>query len=484
MVQPSFAPSSVAPPAVPPSRSNAVVWLVAVLAVAVGLALGAGATAVARRTARPAATASIVRVVLDDGEGTGFVVAGPDGLAYVVTAYHVVDRGGSILVERAVQGSHGRHWTEAYPDAEVVAFDADADLAVIRLRDVSADSFTPLPLAAAPVADEPVLSYGFPASSLAARSGMVSKPGKILSEVKFPVLDHRAGEVVRSDAIDGLLVSSEIEPGFSGGPSLNARGELVGVNVTKDTVHRAQNGAVSVTAVKALLALIDPRGVQPTADDVKRLLERIQNEYLLLPVERRWSAREDDYVSTSDLPRTREMIAAMRRLEADTSRDPKTKLSGQATLGLMLARLPGRPLETYTDAATRAALADCEQHEQTLRAFFGALTEPEAYGGEKPSRCSALAFRPMLWDLTAMAMRWQAQGAIRVGRQGRMRRRGPARVPGLRALRGNRLPRRHLAGDRWRPPAPQALRQRQPAGGAVARAKDGRLGVHRDLAPE
>jgi len=103
----------------------------------------------------------------------------------------------------------------------------------------------------------------------------------------------------------GLLVSSDIEPGFSGGPTCNERGEVVGVNVIKDTVHRGQNGAVSVTAVKHLLAGVVPKGqaADPSSDEVRQLLTRIQNEYLLLPLERRWLAREDDFVSTSDLPR-------------------------------------------------------------------------------------------------------------------------------------------------------------------------------------
>ncbi len=313
--------------------------------------------------------------------------------------------------------------TEAYPDTEVVAFDADADLAVIRLKGVRADHFTPLALAKVPVADESILSYGYPASSLAAKSGMVSKPGKVLSLVKFPVIDRRTGEVVRNEAVDGLLVSSEIEPGFSGGPTCNDRGEVVGVNVTKDTVHRAQNGAVSAAAVKGLLAQVQPagHGKDPSADDVKQLLTRIQSEYLLLPIERRWEAREDDFVSANDMPRMNEMITAIRRLEDDTSRDAKTKLSGQAMLGLVLARLPGRPLETYTDRSTRKALADCELREASLRQFFGSLAKPgadsDALAGVTNGRCSALAFRPLVWDMTAMALRWEGkERAITVGK--------------------------------------------------------------------
>jgi hypothetical protein len=411
---PSVPPPSI--PAPPPPARGKLIWLVATLGLVVGALVAVGVVIAKRGPSRSATSRSIVRVVLPSGSGTGFFVKGPDALAYVVTADHVVDSGERILVERTVDGPGGRHWTEAYPDAEVVAFDADADLAVIRLNGVAADQFNALPLAADPVADEPILSYGFPASSLAARSGMVSKPGKVLSLVKFPVLDRRTGEVLRNDAIDGLLVSSEIEPGFSGGPTLDERGQVVGVNVTKDTVHRAQNGAVSVSAVRTLLTKITAQGKdqEPTADDVRALLTRIQSEYLLLPVERRWAAREDDYVSAADLPRLEEMNTAIRRLEDDTSRDPKTKLSGQATLGLVLARLPGRPLETYTDRTTRKALADCELRERSLREFFGSFARPSGGDGDGPldatrGRCSALAFRPLVWDMTAMALRWEGK---------------------------------------------------------------------------
>ncbi len=429
---PTFSPPvvpSVPPPSIqPPPTPGTAMRRRGLLAVAITVGLGAGiagAVLVAKRThGSAAAAAGVARVVLATHAGTGFFVKGPDSAAYLVTANHVVDSGERVLVERTVTGSGGRHWTEAYPDAEVVAFDADADLAVIRLAGVSADHFTSLPLAAEPVADENVLSYGYPASSLASSSGLVSKPGKVLSLVKFPVVDRRTGEVQRSDAIDGLLISSEIEPGFSGGPTLDDHGDVVGVNVTKDTVHRAQNGAVSVAAVKALLAQVKPAALQKDPDpaEVKALLSKIQSDYLLLPLERRWSAREQDYVSAGDLPRMEELITAIRRLENDSSRDEKTKLSGQATLGVVLARLPGRPLETYTDRSTRKALADCEMRARSLKEFFGALVphgdgDADALTGAASGRCSALAFRPLVWDLTALALRWEGkERAVTVGK--------------------------------------------------------------------
>ena len=420
MVAPSVAPPAYpsaypsAPPPAPPSSKRLIVAIVATLGLALGIL---AAVVVARRVAgRRDAAQGVARVVLASRSGTGFFVTGPDSSAYLVTAFHVVDSGERVLVERTIDGSGGRHWAEAYPDAEVVAFDADADLAVVRLNGVGADHFTPLRLAADPVADEPILSYGFPASSLASRSGMVSKPGKVLSLVKFPAVDRRTGEVLRNDAVDGLLISSEIEPGFSGGPTCNERGEVVGVNVTKDTVHRAQNGAVGVSALKKLLAQVHPAGEvkDPEAADVKALLARIQTEYLLLPMDRRWAAREQDYVSAADLPRLQELITAVHRLEDDSTRDTKTKLSGQATLGVVLARLPGRPLETYTDPSTRKALSDCELRARSLREFFGALVPPggadaDALAKTGEGHCSALAFRPLVWDLTALALRWEGK---------------------------------------------------------------------------
>jgi len=375
-------------------------------------------TVFARRGTTKDVSQGVVRVVMQSGSGTGFMVAGPDDLAYVATAYHVVASGERILVEQTLEGTGGRHYTQAYPDVEVVAFDADADVAVIRLNGVTRDHFRTFPLAASVVTDEPVLSYGFPGSSLAHRFGMVSKPGKVLSTVRFPVVDHRTGDVLRSDAIAGLLVSVDIEPGFSGGPTCNERGDVVGVNVTKDLAHRGQNGAVDVSVLREILTHVKKAADQrdPTLDEVKELLARVEREYLLLPLDRRRAAREDDFVSASDLPRVGELITTVRRLENDTSRKADGKLSGAAGLGLVLARLPGRPLETYSDRSTRKAMADCEVRERGLREFFGSIAAPRGAGAPPSSvaedaraKCSELAFRPVVWDLTSLALQWDGQ---------------------------------------------------------------------------
>jgi S1-C subfamily serine protease len=415
------APPPIPPPLPPvvqaaPPRPRPRRQLVIAAAAAAVLAVVVAAVALAalRGSATDASPArGVVQVVLKGQRGTGFFVRGPDELAYVVTAYHVVDSGEPILVERTIDVAAGASYVEAYPDVEVVAFDADEDLAVLRLANVRADHFAMLSLADAPVKDESVLSYGFPDSSLAKAASMMSKPGKVLSLVKFPAYDRKTGTVVRENAVDGLLISAEIEPGFSGGPTCDERGAVVGVNVTKDLVHRGQNGAVSVTAVADLLSRVKPAKDRdaPTAADVKALLARIETEYLLLPIERRSFVRVQDYVSDGDLPRLEELVTEIRKLDNDTVKDPKTQLSGQALLGVALMRLPGRALETYMARSSREALRQCERGDRGLDKFFGPLAPPrEAIAPEPPgAHCDVLAFRPLAWDLTALALQWEGK---------------------------------------------------------------------------
>jgi hypothetical protein len=387
------------------------------IAIFVGVACAAALTLAvwmfaARRGASADPSGGVLRVVLKSESGTGFVVRGPDELAYVVTAHHVIASGEPIVVEHAVDQAGGPTYVEALPEVDVVAFDTSADLAVLRLRNVRADHFRAFALAKAPRKDEPILSYGYPASNLSNVKSMMSKTGKVLDLVKFPAYDHSTGTIVRQDAADGVLISAEIEPGFSGGPTCNDRGEVVGVNVTKDLAHRAQNGVVSVVELRRVLAQVKPASsaAPVTATDVHALLARVQTELLQLPLDRRASVIPHDYVADSDLPRIGELVTELRILENDASRDPKTKLSGAALLGVVLARLPGRSLETYTSSTTHAAIAACELRRRGLQDFFGRFATDGAVDAlASDSDCAMLAVRPLVWDLAALALQWEGK---------------------------------------------------------------------------
>src|SRR5690606_68913 len=202
----------------------------------------------------------------------------------------------------------------------------------------------------------------FPGSNITRRTGLIAKDGKLLSLVKFPVFDRRNARMVRDSAIDGLLVSTEIEPGFSGGPTVNADGEVVGINVTKDLVHRGQNGVVHVKLLKALLETVKPAAetAEPTAEEVAKLLERLEAEVLLLPVDDRINTGEHSFISAAELPRLRELIDEIRRHERDSVPAPGRKLSGRAALGMWAAQMPANPLETYLSSKVQETISKCE----------------------------------------------------------------------------------------------------------------------------
>jgi len=357
---------------------------------------------------------SLVRVTTGANTGTGFLINGPDEYIYVATANHLVDSGERVLVERDVNISDKKHYVEAYPETEIVATDPDADLAVIRVKNVAASRFSRLPLAKEPVKDAKIFSYGYPGSSLAKHAGLVSKDGKILSLVRFPAYDDRYSRVLRENAVDGLLVSTDIEPGFSGGPTTNESGEVVGINVTKDRAHVGQNGAVSVVALRDLMKKVKPASQQaePKSEEIVALLKRVQSEYLLLPLEERSRVREQEFLSASDLPALRRFVNEIRREERNTDNAfiAKLRLSGQAALGMYFARLPGNLLETYRAPSTKNAITTCALANQRLASFFGELdTTKQRRNQPLVDTCDELGVRPLAWDLAAATLQWDGK---------------------------------------------------------------------------
>ena len=391
----------------PPSRPHRR-WPYAAGVAAV--ALGGIATLAVRGGSAVRVESAMVRVSTPTATGAGFMIDGPDNDVYVATANHVVDRGERVLVERDVEINDKRHYVEAYPETEIVAADPDADLAIVRIKNVDASRFHRLKLAKEPEKDARIASYGYPGSSLVKHAGLMSKDGKVLSLVMFPAYDERYARIVRENAVDGLLISTDIEPGFSGGPTTNEAGEVVGINVTKDHAHVGQNGAISVVALRALLAKVKPAAAHadPKPEDIVALLNRVQSEYLLLPVEERGHVRESEFLNAGDLPTLRSFVGEIRREErnSDTAFLPKQHLSGQAALGMYFARLPGKLLETYRAPSVAEPLAACDASNRRLAGFLGELDHEQQHALANLTACDELAMRPLAWDLAAATLQW------------------------------------------------------------------------------
>jgi Do/DeqQ family serine protease len=140
--------------------------------------------------------------------GSGFVL---DKQGHIVTNFHVVEGAQQVEVSFSNQKTY---------KANVVGTDPSTDLAVLRV-DVSSRALTPLMLADSDkvTVGDAVVAIGNPFGlDRTATAGIVSALQRLVTAPNGQTIDH----VIQTDA--------PINSGNSGGPLLNAEGEVIGVN--------------------------------------------------------------------------------------------------------------------------------------------------------------------------------------------------------------------------------------------------------------
>ena len=179
--------------------------------------------------------------------GTGFVV---DGGGYILTNAHVVDENGQKASGVTVVFNKGGSQTKRVK-GELVGVDVGSDVAVIKV-DPKSLGLKPLPLgdSSKVTIGEPVVAIGNPLGyDFSITSGIVSATGRSLQSPNGMTIPN------------GIQTDAAINQGNSGGPLIDSRGKVIGINEQIASQGGGNDGlgfAVPInTAIRSLNQLRD-----------------------------------------------------------------------------------------------------------------------------------------------------------------------------------------------------------------------------------
>ena len=155
--------------------------------------------------------------------GSGFVY---DNSGHVITNYHVVVPGSDDNDELQVSFLDGNVYS-----AELVGFDQFADLAVIKVNNITSDKLMPLSLAnsSALRIGETVVAIGNPFGLSGSMTvGIVSGLGRLLPSNENG--ENLPGATSSFSIPNIIQTDAAINPGNSGGPLIDTQGRVIGIN--------------------------------------------------------------------------------------------------------------------------------------------------------------------------------------------------------------------------------------------------------------
>lgn len=196
----------------------------------------------------------IVRITVKENDGTslgtGFFV---NESGRVATAAHVVEGAKSITVESSDGQKYSAH---VVPDKEKPS----TDLALLDIDDPGSKTFHPLKLAETST----TLKYGDPVYVLGHPQGWKQT---FVSPGSFNLQETSAGSTFNPQLLN-LSAFIHVEPGNSGGPLFNNKGEVVGVTRTKFDTDAIKDASI----LKGLLAETPLQSNYTRVDELRNLM--------------------------------------------------------------------------------------------------------------------------------------------------------------------------------------------------------------------
>lgn len=162
-----------------------------------------------------------------DFRATGFLI---DGKGFIITNAHVVTRLKTIYVEN----NKGEYFS-----AQTVYTDKNTDLAILKINDTAFKTISSLPYSinkSNSNLGEQIFTLGYPRNEIVYGEGYVSA---------------KSGNEGDSTAYQ---ISVSVNPGNSGGPVLNKRGEIIGVITSKNSTA---DGVVFAAKSKNIYKLLE-----------------------------------------------------------------------------------------------------------------------------------------------------------------------------------------------------------------------------------
>jgi putative serine protease PepD len=332
-----------------------------------------------------AAKASVVLIEAGDRTGSGFCFFSS---RHVATALHVVDDVDSIVVRT----SHGERLA-----AVVVAYSREHDVALLEL-DHAPEDLRPLEPQHSASIGEPVAIVGHPFSQLARREAQLR--GLLDWSLSQGIVGAVSGSWLQTDAA--------VNPGTSGGPLLNARGQVLGI-VSARLTDAQSIGLIS--RIRRVEDLLQDLTQGPPPRHIVHF-DKLEFGYLM-----QWGEGTSRGIGVGAGVRVLEQFPVQARLgflAGDQDPDDPTvlashldRIAAEASAGYAFAAAPG----LWLSAQLGAALARDRQTDTSLRLDEGAnCAEPPCLVTGEVLRSSNVTWRA--WPMLALAV---DLGPLRLG---------------------------------------------------------------------